>query len=127
MKRYNILPETFEYVHMATFLLLVVLLFQGFAVLRISRETAETWADYESTRAFGTSTRSLESLLVGEGYLQRTWALGVEEDAEHNSNQELRMLKPFTYGETVLERALLRRKYVARQALNSDESCRIGG
>lgn len=113
---YNILPETFEYVHMATFLLLVVLLFQGFAVLRISRETAETWADYESTRAFGTNPLSMESLLISEGYLERR--VSSESPAPDSnlaldeSKMELRMLKPFTYGGTVIERASLRRKYI---------------
>lgn len=113
---YNILPETFEYVHMATFLLLVVLLFQGFAVLRVSRETAETWADYESTRAFGTNPLSMESLLISEGYLERR--VSSESPAQDSklapdeSKLELRMLKPFTYGSTVIERASLRRKYI---------------
>ena len=102
---YNILPETFEYVHMATFLLLVVLLFQGFAVLRISRETANTWADYERVRAFGMSETSIESMLVEEGYLER-------QPAANGNGFELQTLKPFTYGEGVIERALLRRKYV---------------
>lgn len=112
---YNILPETFEYVHMATFLLLVVLLFQGFAVLRISRETAETWADYESARAFGTSPLSVESLLISEGYLERrSTESGQNEPTESSESNktELRMLKPFTYGSTVFERASLRRKYI---------------
>lgn len=113
---YNILPETFEYVHMATFLLLVVLLFQGFAVLRISRETAETWADYESARAFGTSLVSIESLLISEGYLERSnfTESGQNEPTESSESNktELRMLKPFTYGSTVFERASLRRKYI---------------
>ena len=113
---YNILPETFEYVHMATFLLLVVLLFQGFAVLKISRETAETWTDYESTRAFGTSPRSMESLLISEGYLERRATDENQEskadESDSPSKMELRMLKPFTYGDSVIERALLRRKYI---------------
>ena len=109
---YNILPETFEYVHMATFLLLVVLLFQGFAVLRISRETADTWADYESTRAFGTNPLSMESLLISEGYLERKISESPDKSALDEPKMELLMLKPFSYGDTVIERASLRRKYI---------------
>ena len=101
---YNILPETFEYVHMATFLLLVVLLFQGFAVLKLSRETAETWAEYESARAFGKSPRSLESKLVEDGYLERV------DNPFSATGFELRPTKDFTYGETLTDRISLRTK-----------------
>ena len=101
---YNILPETFEYVHMATFLLLVVLLFQGFAVLKLSRETAETWAEYESARAFGKSKRSIESKLVEDGYLERV------DNPFSATGFELRAVKPFTYGTALLDRISLRFK-----------------
>ena len=109
---YNILPETFEYVHMATFLLLVVLLFQGFAVLRLSRDTARTWAYYETTRAFGKDPLSMESLLVSEGYLERSASDAKSQTDIDESKIELRMLKTFSYGDTILERASLRSKYV---------------
>ena len=103
---YNILPETFEYVHMATFLLLVVLLFQGFAVLKLSRETAETWAEYESTRAFGKSKRSMETKLVEAGYLKRV------DNPFSITGYELQPVKNFGYGDTPLERVGLRTKEV---------------
>jgi len=100
------LSETFEFVHMSTFLLLLVLLFQGFAVLVLSREIADTWTDYECTRAFGEAEDSMESMLVDEGYIERRG------DPTAPRGSELALGKPFTYGETVLESLLLRQKRV---------------
>lgn len=102
------LSETFEYVHMATFLLLVVLLFQGLAVLYLSSQTVETWSEYESVRAFGMAPDSMESLLVQEGYLERK----TNPDAPRGA--DLILTKPFVYGDSVLDRWLLRNKPVTK-------------
>jgi len=98
----NPLAETFETVHMIIFLLLVVLLSQAAAVLTVSRQAADTWDEFERTRAFGTAEDSLESQLVQAGYLQRSLRPGAPR------SMELLMKRPFVYGDNLLQRVWLR-------------------
>mmetsp|Transcript_88521 Transcript_88521/g.264027 ORF Transcript_88521/g.264027 Transcript_88521/m.264027 type:complete len:578 (-) Transcript_88521:93-1826(-) len=85
-----------------TFMLLVVLLFQSMAVLVVTRQVAECWGRFERSRAFGEEESSMESLFVKAGYLDRVH----NPDAPRKT--DLHFLKPFTYGDSLLERLRLR-------------------
>jgi len=98
----NPIGETFEVVHMMIFLLMLVLLFQAFSVLLVSRQVSDSWDQYERARTWGEAETSLEYQFAKGGLIEQV-------PCENCSRGvEIRMKKPLQAGETVWDRLLSR-------------------